>query len=247
MTTLTRHLLDQRLQTLRSDLVRVSSLFDIALREALCALETQDLRLARIIIAGDDHINTLRYQIEADCLAVIATQQPAAQDLRAIMAIFSMAVELERMADHAAGIATLALRLGEEPPLRALADLPRMGEACREMTRGAINAFLTGDIHQAQAIKEADAIVNQLYAQIFQELLTCMLETPYLVSRALPLLFVAHNLERIGDRAAEIASRAQFALGGPNALTGELPQSKHYATQPGWLIKFDPHLEAPLT
>jgi phosphate transport system protein len=211
MATLPRHFLDRHLQALREDLVRLSRLFDIALHEAFCALVNQDTHLALAVIANDNGVNALRYQIEAGCLEVIATQQPTAHDLRSIMALFSMAVDLERMADHAAGIATLVVRLDDEPPLPIPAGLRQMAEACARMTCGALEAYLQADANLAQTIVSSDAVVDRLYAEVFQELLEAMLKTPGQVARALSLMFVAHNLERIGDRAVNLANWAQFA------------------------------------
>jgi phosphate transport system protein len=221
-----RPTLDQELAALQDNLLRMGSRLDAALERALGALVNRDLALARQVIAEDEQINQLRYEIEEACYTTLATQAPAARDLRAVMAAFSIASDLERMADHAAGIATIVVRLGTEPLLKPLIDIPRMAEAAREMLRRALAAYLARDITQARAVAQMDDVIDNLYQQVFRELLTFMLEDPQTISRALPLLFVAHNLERIGDRAVNVAERTLFIC------SGELKEFKS-APKPG--------------
>ena len=214
MTPSARPTLDQELTTLQDDLLRMGSRLDAALERALQALVNRDLDLARQVIAEDELINALRYEIEEGCFTTLATQQPTARDLRAVMAAFSIAADLERMADHAAGIATITIRLGAEPLLKPLIDIPRMAEACRDMLRQALEAYVARDIAKARTVAKTDDVIDDLYQQVFRELLTFMLEDPRTLSRALPLLFVAHNLERIGDRAVNVAERTVFIASG---------------------------------
>ncbi len=214
MTTVPRPTLDQELQSLQDDLLRMGSRLDSAIERALQALVNRDLNLARQLVAEDELINALRYQIEEGCFTTLATQQPTARDLRTVMAAFSIAADLERMADHAAGIATITIRLGAEPLLKPLIDIPRMAEACRDMLRQALEAYVARDIAKARAVAKTDDVIDDLYQQVFRELLTFMLEDPHTLSRALPLLFVAHNLERIGDRAVNVAERTVFIASG---------------------------------
>ena len=214
MTPSTRITLDQELITLQDDLLRMGNRLDSAIERALQALVNRDLNLARQVIAEDELINALRYQIEESCFTTLATQQPTARDLRAVMAAFSIAADLERMADHAAGIATITIRLGAEPLLKPLIDIPRMAEACRDMLRQALEAYVARDTAKACAVAQTDDVIDGLYQQVFRELLTFMLEDPRSLSRALPLLFVAHNLERIGDRAVNVAERTVFIASG---------------------------------
>jgi phosphate transport system protein len=143
----------------------------------------------------------------------MATQQPAAGDLRSVVAAMSVVVDLERMGDHAAGIGRTVLRMGDEPLLK-LIDLPRMADLCREMLRAALKAFLARNSEAAQAIAERDEEIDALYQRIFRELLDVMVEDPGTTTRALYLLFSAHNLERIGDRITNIAERVVFMTSG---------------------------------
>jgi phosphate transport system protein len=170
--------------------------------------------LARQIVADDAHINALRFHIEEACVTLIATQQPAAGDLRAIVATMIIVSELERMADYAAGIAKTVLRMGDEPLLKPLIDLPRMADECRAMARGALDAYVQRDADLARAVAAQDDAVDNLYNQIFRELLSYIVEDPRTTTRALYLLFAAHNLERIGDRAVNISERVIFMTSG---------------------------------
>jgi phosphate transport system protein len=187
---------------------------DAAIDGAIRSLQTGDMELARRVDEGDAAINAQRFEIEEACLALIARQQPAAGDLRAVMAAFSIVADLERMGDHAAGIARTVLHMGDEPLLKPLIDLPLMAETCREMLRLALQAYVAHDAEKARSIVAMDDKVDALYTQIFREILSYMVEDPHTTSRGLYLIFVAHNLERIGDRVTNIVERILFMASG---------------------------------
>ena len=211
MTTSTiRRTLDREENQIKDDILRMGSLVETAIERAVTALKQRDGALAQQIIDEDQVINKLRFQIEEECLTVIATQQPAASDLRATIAATHVAVELERMADHATGIATITLRMLDQPLLKPLIDVPIMANIAREMIRGALEAFIRHDAEMARQVAMRDDEVDELYQQVFRELLTYMLEDPKNISRATHLLWVAHNLERIADRATNLCERAIF-------------------------------------
>jgi len=212
--TLIRSHFDQELRGIQDELLRMGSLLNAAINQAIRALATRDVTLARQVIADDAQINTLRFEIEERCTTVIATQQPAATDLRAIVAAMHIVSDLERMADHAAGIAKVVVKMGDEPLLKPLIDIPRMADECHNMINKSLDAYLNRDAEAARAVAARDDIIDDLYQQIFRELLTFMLEDPTTTSRALYLLFVAHNLERIGDRAVNIAERVIYLTSG---------------------------------
>jgi len=214
MTTGTRATLDRDLHILQDDLLRLGGLLDAAISQSLQALADRDASLARQVIADDAQINAVRFRIEDACVAAIATQQPAASDLRAIVAAMIIAGELERMADYAAGIARTVLRMGDEPLLKPLIDMPRMAEECRQMLRQALDAYVARNADLAHQAAARDDVIDSLYTQIFRELLSYMLEDPRTTTRALYLLFSAHNLERIGDRVVNIAERVIFMTSG---------------------------------
>jgi phosphate transport system protein len=210
----TRGMLDRELTQIQDDVLRLGSMVEDAIQLSIEALKKRDVDLARQIIADDEKINALRYAVEEHCLTVIATQQPVAGDLRTIIAAMHIAIEMERMADHAEGIAQLVTRLADEPLLKPLIDVPRMADIACEMLRTSLDAFIARDPQAATAAAARDDMIDQLYDQVFRELLTYMLQDPRNISRATFLLWVAHNLERIGDRGTNISERVVFMTTG---------------------------------
>jgi phosphate transport system protein len=215
LTMTTRSAFDQELQELRDNVLRMGSMVDTAVGRSIQALKERDQSLAQQIITKDEDINELRFKVEGDCVRLIARQQPTARDLRFIVAAMTIVLDLERMGDHAAGIATIVLRMGGEPLLKPLIDLPRMAQIAREMLRASLDAFMseTGE-QEAMAIPDRDEEVDQLYNQIFRELITFMIEDPRTVTRAMYLVFCAHNIERIADRVTNICERVAFVATG---------------------------------
>ena len=213
-----RSTFDQELQALRDNVLRLGSMVDTAIGRAMQSLKARDQKLAQQVIVEDEDINQLRFKIEEECVSLIARQQPAAHDLRLIVAAMNIVLDLERMGDHASGIATIVLRMGDEPLLKPLIDLPRMTQIAREMLRASLDALAEEDVEKAMAITQRDNEVDQLYNQIFRELVTFMIEDPRTVTRAMYLLFCAHNLERVADRVTNICERVVFAA------TGELEE-----------------------
>jgi phosphate transport system protein len=209
-----RSTLDRELSEINEGLLRIGSLVDAAIERSIQALAHRDAALAQQVDADDAKVNALRFQVEEECLALIARQQPAAGDLRAVLAAFSIVTDLERMGDHAAGIARTVLHMGDEPLLKPLIDLPRMAETCREMLRLALQAYVERDAEKARPIVAMDDTVDGLYTQIFREILSYMVEDPHTTSRGLYLMFAAHNLERIGDRVTNIVERILFMASG---------------------------------
>jgi phosphate transport system protein len=214
MTTSIRTALNREETIIRDDILRMGSMVESAIDRSIAALKQRDAGLAQQIVDDDKKVNQLRFKIEEECLALIATQAPTAGDLRNVIGATHIAVELERMADHATGIANITLRMLDQPLLKPLIDLPIMAGVVKEMTRGALDAFVRGDVELAHRVAARDDEVDQLYQQIFRELLTYMLEDPKNISRATFLLWVAHNLERIGDRAVNLCERAIFITTG---------------------------------
>lgn len=209
-----RGALDRELGSIRDDLLRMAGMVDEAVESSVRALETKDEILAGRIIAADADVNAMRFKIEQDCLALIATQQPAAGDLRAIVASMNIVSDLERMGDHAAGIARgvsgVLAPLSLQPP----AGFARMAEETREMLAKAMRAYVDRDAEQARSVAEEDDRIDDLYLQVFGELLSLMIEDRDKTPPALKLLFAAHNLERIADRITNIAERVIFTASG---------------------------------
>jgi phosphate transport system protein len=192
----------------------MADMVSIAITRSIDALKDRDVALARQIIADDMKINTKRYDIEEECLEIIAMQQPMARDLRTILAVLHIIVDLERMGDHAEGIAKIAIMLAEEPPLKPYVDIPRMAEVAVEMLRQSLEAFKNRDVEQARAICDMDDEVDALYDQVYRELLVYMLNDPRTIERATHITWVAHNLERIADRVTNICERVVYMVQG---------------------------------
>ncbi len=209
-----RSALDREVSEINDDLLRLQKLVDQAIVRSVDSLTRRDQATAQQVIDEDIQINDLRYKIEEDCLALIATQQPAASDLRSIIAAMHMVVEMERMGDHATGIAKTVIRMGDEPLLKPLVDIPRMAELAREMLRQSLAAYNERDAGKARAVAKLDDEMDGLYKAVFSELVEIMSRTPNSAARATYLLWCAHNLERIGDRVTNIAERVVFVTTG---------------------------------
>jgi phosphate transport system protein len=204
----------RELQRLEDDVLLLGSMVEQAISESVEILKRRDLEGARRLIAGDRAINEKRFAIEADCLVLIATQQPMASDLRTLAAVLEIATELERIGDYAKGIARINVMMGEQPLLKPLIDVPRMAVKVRDMLHRALDAFVRRDVALARAIPTEDHEVDDLYNQVYRELLTYMMADPRTIDRATHLLWVAHNLERAADRVTNICERVIFTVTG---------------------------------
>ncbi len=217
---------DRDLYSLQDDLAAMGQRVDAATRSALTALEQQDLGLARRVIDDDDDIDELQDALESKCIGLLATQQPAATDLRMVMSAVHIAVELERMGDYAEGIAKICLRIGDQPLLKPLIDIPRMADLALKMLGDSLQAYATRDEWLARKVCRDDDAIDDLYNQIYRELLTYMLSDPRTIERATYLLWVAHNLERIADRATNISERVLWLVLGRTVGTGDLKSDR---------------------
>ncbi len=209
-----RNTFELELSALKNRLIELGLEAGGAIAEGLDALRTRDQTLARSIIERDADINRMRFQIEEECYTLMATQQPLASDLREIVSILFIAVELERIADHGKNLAEITIHLGDEPLLKPLIDVPRMADLVQEMLKQAMDAFANNDPVSARAAIEMDDQIDGLYTQVFRELMTFVVEDPRTVTRALNLLFAAHNLERAGDCVTNIGERVIYAATG---------------------------------
>lgn len=205
---------DQQLRSLQDDLLRLASLVESSIQRSITALKNQDIEEARRVISDDDLIDRRQYALEDKALLLIARQAPMAADLRMISAVISIASELERIGDYAEGIAKITIRGAGEPLLKPLIDVPRMAELAQRMLRQAVDAFVSRDIEAARRLTDEESEVDHLTTQVQNELLEYMLRDPKNVERALHLMFVAHNLERVADRTTNIAERLIFLVTG---------------------------------
>jgi phosphate transport system protein len=209
-----RETFERELQRLQDEVLVLGSMVEKAIIESVEVLKRRDLEGARHLIADDRAINEKRFAIEADCLVLIATQQPLAGDLRTVAAVLEIATELERIGDYAKGIARVNLMMGDKPLLKPLIDIPRMAEKVRDMLHRALDAFIRQDVDLARAIPAEDEEVDALYNQVYRELLTFIMANPRTIDQATHLLWVAHNLERTADRVTNICERVVFTVTG---------------------------------
>lgn len=213
-----RETFEREMQRLQDEVLILGSMVENAIIESVDVLKRRDMEGARRLIAGDRAINEKRFAIEADCLVLIATQQPMAGDLRTLAAILEIVTELERMGDYAKGIARINLLIGEGPLIKPLIDVPRMAQKARDMLHRALEAFVQRDVALARSIPAEDEEVDALYNQVYRELLTFIISDPRTINQATYLLWVAHNLERAADRVTNICERVVFTV------TGELAE-----------------------
>ena len=211
---MTRITFERQLGDVQEDMLVMADMVETAIERSIVALKNRDVNLARDIIVEDIRINDKRYDIEEKCLELLAMQQPMAGDLRTIVAILHIIVDLERMGDHAEGTAKIAIMLAEDPPLKPYIDIPRMADIACEMLRASIEAFKLRDVEAARAICNRDDEVDALYDQVYRELITYMISDPKTIERATHVTWVAHNLERIADRVTNICERVVYMVQG---------------------------------
>lgn len=258
MTIATRAMLDSELNEINQAILSMGSMVDAAIANAIESLMSSNAPMAEEVIAGDAEINRLRFLIEEKAYVVLATQQPMARDLRTVIAAIHFAIELERIGDHAAGIARIVTRMqgmplplpespspadeaseteeepdeddtaaddaleappeplpaGEAQPKRLkLARLPKMAKRARDMLNRAVVAYMDRDVDKAMTIVKRDRKINRQYRKFFAEAMQT-LSTQNLAEMPTYLLWIAHNLERIGDRTTNLAERVVFMVTG---------------------------------
>ena len=204
----------RELQRLQDEILLMGSMVRQALAEAVTALCARDLNAARRIVAADREINARRYQIEEDCLSLIAMQQPAAKDLRLLAAILEICTELERIGDYAKGISKINLMMGPAPFVKPLIDIPRMCDKVSDLLARALDAFVHQDLEAARTIPLEDDEVDDLYNAINRHLIGMIVQNPEIIDHANYLTWVAHNLERAGDRVTNICERVVYTVTG---------------------------------
>ncbi len=204
----------RHLHALQDEVLVLGSMVNKSIERSMEALKNRNLELAHQVVVDDAKINQKRFDIEEKCVELIVTQQPMASDLRIIIAVLNIIIDLERIADHAEGTAKIAIMIGDEPPLKPLIDLPRMAEKTISMLHRSLGAFVNRDVESARQIASEDDEIDYLYDQVFRELLTFMAEDPKTITRATRLIWVAHNLERSADRVTNICERVIFVVTG---------------------------------
>lgn len=215
-----RKTFEHELQQVKDDVLVLGSMTEQAIMNTIEALKKRDIKSSEKILEADREINKKRFEIENQLMILIATQQPMAHDLRLLASTMEIISELERMGDYAKGIANINIRMGDEPLLKPLIDIPRMAQIGADMLHRALTAFVNEDVEAAKAIPVEDDEVDALYNQIYRELMTFVISDPKTMERANWLLWVAHNLERVADRVTNICERTIFIA------TGEMIEIK---------------------
>jgi phosphate transport system protein len=205
---------DHELEQIRKTLLRMGGLVERQIREAMQALVERDAVRAETVIAADDEVDELQKEIDALCSRMLALQQPMATDLRFLVATMKIATDLERMGDSSVNVAQAVPILNQEPPLKPYIDLPRIAQITQEMVRDALDSFVRRDARSAIEVCKRDDEVDGLYKQLFRELVTYMAEDSRYITRALHLLLIARNYERIADHATNIAEDVVFYVEG---------------------------------
>jgi len=200
----------RELDALKEQLLRMGGRAEAIVLKAVDALRRRDASLANGVLAEDKIIDRLELDIDDRCVRLLALQQPLARDLRFITAALKISNDLERVGDHAVNIAGSALRLAELPQLKPLVDIPRMAEMAGGMLHEALDAFVQGDAETARRICRRDDEVDSLNHQLFRELVSYMIEDPGTITRAMELVLVARNLERVADLATNVAEEVVF-------------------------------------
>ena len=204
----------EQLKQLENDMLKMGSMVEEAIYKSIKALKEQDLDLAEKVVEEDDKIDDFEIKLEEDSTKLIALQQPVAKDLREIIVISKLATDLERIGDHACNIANMVLKIGEEPLIKPLIDIPRMTDIVTKRLRDSLEAFINLDVEKAREIAKQDEEVDILDEQILRELLTFMIEDPSTIRQATSLIFISRFLERIGDHSTNVCERVIYMATG---------------------------------
>jgi len=215
-----RKTFETEIQQIKDDVLMLGSMVEQSLLDSVEALKKRDIQASEKISQFDGEINKKRFEIETQLMILIATQQPMAHDLRLLASSMEIISELERMGDYAKGIAKINIRMGDQPLLKPLIDIPRMAQKGADMLHRSLTAFVNEDLETARLLPVEDDEVDALYNQIYRELITFIIQDPKTIERANWLLWVAHNLERFADRVTNICERTVFIA------TGEMTEIK---------------------
>ncbi|MBI2757422.1 MAG: phosphate signaling complex protein PhoU [Chloroflexi bacterium] len=209
-----RKTFETEIKQVKDEVLILGSMVEQAIIGSVDSLKKRDLKASQKILENDKDINKKRFDIEHQLMILIATQQPMAHDLRLLASIMEIISELERMGDYAKGIANINLRMGDQPLLKPLIDIPRMAQKGVDMLHRALTAFINEDLDTARSLPREDDEVDALYNQVYHELMMFVIQDPKSIERANWLLWVAHNLERVADRVTNICERTVFIATG---------------------------------
>ena len=212
--TSSRTALDREERMVKDGILRMGSLVEEQIRDAIRSVVERDADLAAKVIAGDAQVNEAQREISDTVITAIATQQPVARDLRFLMALTHVASELERIGDHASGIAKQARRLAEEPPIREIRDFAAIGNLAADQVRGVVSALIDIDDRLAREVAARDDEIDHGYRQVFNSVIDLMRTDPRTIERGTRVILAAHWVERIGDRATNVAEDVVYLATG---------------------------------
>jgi phosphate transport system protein len=207
-----RHHFEEDLQALKQRLLNMGALVEERVHQAILSLIERRQELAEKVMGGDKEVNDLQIEIDDRCLKLLALQQPMATDLRLITAAMKINSDLERIGDQAVNIAENVIKILPHPPLKPIFELPRMADSAERMTRDSLDAFVRRDVDLARHVLKRDDEVDLLKDHVFRVLLTYMMADPGTIERALGLILISRNLERIADHATNIAEDVIFLV-----------------------------------
>ncbi|MGE4281665.1 MAG: phosphate signaling complex protein PhoU [Magnetospirillum sp.] len=214
---------DDALKQLHDSLARMAGLTEAQLHKSIEALEKRDSDIASQVMSADQEIDDVENFINDQTVRVLALRAPVADDLRQVISALKVAGDIERIADHAANAAKRSLVLNQLPPVAPMRSLVRMGKLVAELLGEVLNAYLTHDAERALAVRSRDQEVDDLYSSLFREILTYMMEDPRTITSCSHLMFIAKNIERVGDHATNIAEQTYFVATG-RSLNDQRPK-----------------------
>lgn len=203
---------DEQLKRLRDTLMRIGGIVENALAEAMNAMVRRDAALASAVVQRDAEVDALHRSVEDQAVRLLALRQPMANDLRMIVGAIRIALDLERVGDYAANIAKRVMVLSQLPPVVSVGPIQRMGRIVLEMLKDTLDALSSNDAEKAHSVWQRDEQVDEAYNAVFRNLLTYMMEDPRNITPCAHLLFVAKNIERIGDHATNVAETIRFVV-----------------------------------
>ncbi|WP_427338478.1 phosphate signaling complex protein PhoU [Caloranaerobacter sp. DY30410] len=205
---------DLQLKELHDSLLTMGAMVEEAIDIAAQSLIEQDVEKAKKVIENDDNIDALEVQIEEKCLDLIALQQPIARDLRRIITILKIITDLERIGDHAVNIAEVVIKIGKEKFIKPLIDIPKMADIVKKMVKSSLNSYIKEDLKLAKEVAQMDEIVDNIYKDIYIELLELLTENGENISQTINLLLIGRYLERVADHTTNICERIIYMING---------------------------------
>ncbi|KGG80554.1 PhoU family transcriptional regulator [Caloranaerobacter azorensis H53214] len=205
---------DLQLKELHDSLLKMGTMIEEAIDMAVQSLIEQDVEKAKRVIENDDNIDILEMQIEEKCLDLIALQQPIARDLRRISTILKIITDLERIGDHAVNIAEVAIKIGKEKFIKPLIDIPKMADIVKKMVKNSLNSYIEEDLKLAREVAQMDEIVDNIYRDIYIELLELLTKNEKNIPQTINLLLIGRYLERVADHTTNICERIIYMING---------------------------------